>query len=662
MGVIPSGNFSTGLTDNIFNTNRDKITGAILNRFIDMIATDGGIVIDSVAEDDLQVVDAGGGVVNIKAGIGYDKFGQRLYLAADDTASGLYVGTVDLSSGIDLSVNYLVKIDVDNAGAVEIDCQGATPAATTIDEIVAAINAAGFGTVAFRVDSVGNPISTGAYIMVKSSITGASSEVEFVAPSATDATNEIFGLSEAAYPHTYNGGGGYTIPSDSTDYDVLIEHLNVESVTGNFEGGYPTGGDSQYTEQDDSYKITIQLSSVGAISNTTQHEMLLAIANYDGATLTLTDKRGLIMLRLKGQRQIDTISPPAPVLVSLLQEAISGVGVSGIPSVGYIIPRWEAVSDSSGIREYVIKLLLTERDGSAVSNADPFEYTLQGFDPAASELQMKIALPLGDKYDVFVAAKDNSLSQNLSAFTDLGNVWVGSDADVNDAIKMPNITGAPITDGATFDWPDVEEEILSYEYCWAFDGKRPQWGGVQKAATVNSEFIISAAPGTAIDARVRIRRLNNTISNESQAKTSAGGTVIGLNEKALPVPDISVDATDDGKTARYQKRSYLINSANITKLAVDVKTLTLNSSARGLIRVYRDNQEAGAINITFDEVGQHEVELTDAPFTAGYLVIDCYDSAESGSNQAAFTADLMIIYAEGVAPIVIDRRIPRTSL
>ncbi len=95
VGEIPSAIFSTGLTDNKFNINRDKIAAAILDRMIDLMATEGGIVIDSTAESDLQVVDAGGGVVNIKAGSGYDKFGQRLYLAADDAASGLYVGTVD---------------------------------------------------------------------------------------------------------------------------------------------------------------------------------------------------------------------------------------------------------------------------------------------------------------------------------------------------------------------------------------------------------------------------------------------------------------------------------------------------------------------------------------------------------------------------------------
>ncbi len=543
---------------------------------------------------------------------------------------------------------------MDDDGATEIDCVGAIPAATTIDEIVAAINAAGFGTIAFRVDSVGNPVTDGAFIMVKSSTTGGSSEVEFVAPSATDATNEIFGLSEGAYPHTYNGGGGYAIPDSSgaTPYDVIIEHLSVESVSGNFESGYPTGDDSEYTERDDSYKVTIQLSSVGPINDADQHELWLAQVTNDGGALTILDKRGLIMLRLKGQRQVDITPPPAPVLVTLTEESIIAIGAGVIPTTGYIIPRWEAVTDASGIREYIIQLVLTERNGSAVVDADPQEYTLQGFDSTASELQLKIELPLGDKYDVYVAAKDNSLSQNISAFTNLGNIQVGSDssgANVDDIVAMPAVNIASVTNGVAVDWPDATVEINSYEYCWAIGGRTPDWTGAFKRSTNNSEFVISSSPGTEVQVRVRIRRRNMTLSNEVQARSIAGGTVIGLNEKMLTAPGVSVLNTADGVSARFLKRLYTPNPTTILKLVVDVTALTLNDSDRGVIRIYRDNQEAGAIAITFDSIGQHEIELTEEnAFTAGFIIADAFDSNESGSNQAAFTADLFVVYAEGV--------------
>lgn len=643
-GKTPSGLFSTGLIDNIFPDHRDRVTASILERMIDLMATEGGLVIDSLADTDLQIVDAGGGKINVKAGVAYDKFGQRIYIAADDSASGLYVGTVDLSSPIDLSTNKNIKIDIDDTGAVQIDCSGATPASTTIDEIVATINAAGFGTIAFRTDTAGNPSVTGSYIMLKSNTIGGSSEVEFVAPSANDATEEIFGLSEAGYPHTYVGGGGYTIPDDSTDYDVIIEYLSVESAVGNFESGYPTGSDTEYTLRDDSYKVTVQLSSVGPVSDDAQHELLLAIISNTGGILTITDNRDQIMLRLTGQKDTDATPPAAPVLVSLTAGTIPDTGIGGELTMGYIIPRWEAVADPSGIREYILQLVLTEQNGGKVSDADPIEYTLQGFDHSASELQMKIERPLGDKYDVYVGAKDNSLSQNISPFTNMGNIQVGG----TEITTMPAITLKSITDGVLVDWADAPIDIMRYEYCYSEGSPagRPRWEGSKSHTTRNSEFTITAAPGLEVQVRVRIRHLNMTLSNEESGQAIAGGTVIGRNEKVIPADGLSVLATDDGKTARFLKNVFLPNPATIVRLAVDVESLTLNSSSRGMIRIYRSNEEAGSVNITFAVAGMHEVELS-AKFTAGWIVVDAFDSDESGGNQAAFTALLAIVYAEG---------------
>ena len=478
-GKVPAGQFATGLITNAFDTHRDLITGAILDRMIDLMATEGGIVIDDLSETDLQIVDAGGGKINVKAGNAYDKFGQRIYLATDDVASGEYVGTVDLSSGVDLSTNKNIKIEIDDGGSVEVDCaaNAATPSATTIDEILAEINAAGFGTIAFRSDTVGNPDVTGNYILMKSTTTGGSSEVEFVAPASLDATNEIFGLSEAGYPHTYVGGGGYTIPDDSTTYNVIIEYLSVESNIGTFEGGYPAAADTQYTRRDDSYKVTVQLASVAVINDTAQHEQVLAEVSNTGGTLTLTDKRGDNMMRLKGLRDQNITPLAAPVLVSLTQEALPGLGISGIPTVADMIARWEAVSDASGIREYIVKIVITEKLGTTIADGIPIEYTLQGFDQTASEVEITIELPLGNKYDVFVAAKDNSLLQNISPFTLLGNIYMGSTPD-SDVILMPEISVVPITNGIAVDWPDTDIAINSYEYTYTvIRHDVPSWHG-----------------------------------------------------------------------------------------------------------------------------------------------------------------------------------------
>lgn len=59
------------------------------------------------------------------------------------------LGTVDLSSPIDLTTNYLLYFTVGEGNSfVEVDCRGAIPSATTGAEIVTALNNAGFGTIA----------------------------------------------------------------------------------------------------------------------------------------------------------------------------------------------------------------------------------------------------------------------------------------------------------------------------------------------------------------------------------------------------------------------------------------------------------------------------------------------------------------------------------
>lgn len=343
MSEIPGSLFKTGSIDNLFDTNRGLVAAALLDRMVDMLSSDGGILINTIADTGLQVIDGGGGTVDVKAGTAYDKFGQKIYLATDDTAGGLYTGTVDLTAGLDLSANYNVKIDINNAGAAEIDCKGATPAATTIDEIVAAINAAGFGTIAYRSDSAGNIGTAGVYITIKSSTIGGSSEVEFVAPAANDATNEIFGLSEAAYPHTYAGGSGYAVPNDSASYNVVIEHLVVESVTGNFLSGYPSAGENTNVKQLDSYQITV--TSVTAVDSATAHELLLATVVNTAGVLTITDNRANIIMRLRGFDSIaSTTASQLLIGVGTLGDSNAGLAVlteSGNPANPLQLRIWD---------------------------------------------------------------------------------------------------------------------------------------------------------------------------------------------------------------------------------------------------------------------------------------------------------------------------------
>lgn len=113
------------------------------------------------------------------------------------TAAAL-TGSVDISSPIDLSLAYNLKLSVDGAAAVVVDCRGATPAATTIAEIKAAINAAGFGAIA-----------TGTtYVTLTSTTAGPASAIRLTPPGSSDGLAAILGLAVTAnYDYQYAGTG-----------------------------------------------------------------------------------------------------------------------------------------------------------------------------------------------------------------------------------------------------------------------------------------------------------------------------------------------------------------------------------------------------------------------------------------------------------------------
>jgi len=136
--------------------------------------------------------------INVKKGTP----GAGVAPSLDVATAATTTGTVDLSSNVDLSTNYNLKIDIDKSGTpVEIDCRGATPSATTIAEIISAINAAGFGTIASN---------SGGYLKIDSLTTGEDSYINFTPPTANDAITLIMGLTITPnYDYEYQGGIAY---------------------------------------------------------------------------------------------------------------------------------------------------------------------------------------------------------------------------------------------------------------------------------------------------------------------------------------------------------------------------------------------------------------------------------------------------------------------
>ena len=137
-----------------------------------------------------------------------------------------FVGTNDLSGGIDLSVNHTLKMQIDNDGPLEINCSGLVASQTSLAQIAIAIN------VAFAKNYATHD---GSHIILTSLLTGSNSLLEIQTPAAADATTLILGVTA---PRIYHGSaassakvrGTVDLSSDSNDLsDSRFLQLGADS-------------------------------------------------------------------------------------------------------------------------------------------------------------------------------------------------------------------------------------------------------------------------------------------------------------------------------------------------------------------------------------------------------------------------------------------------
>lgn len=110
-----------------------------------------------------------------------------------EATSARFLGTVDLTGGIDLPAEATIKLGIDDTAPVEIVIGEAAPIHRSTSQIVAAINAALKSAVA-KTD--------GRRIELRSTKKGVESKITFEVPAAHDVTNEIFGI---VVPRAYHG-------------------------------------------------------------------------------------------------------------------------------------------------------------------------------------------------------------------------------------------------------------------------------------------------------------------------------------------------------------------------------------------------------------------------------------------------------------------------
>jgi hypothetical protein len=104
--------------------------------------------------------------------------------------SASFTGTSDLSNGVDLSERSKIEISIDDGDGITIDCAGADPVNTVLQEIVFSINTALGKEVARQ---------NGRNLILTSPTTGEDSNIIIGTPPESDATREILGLDPRSY-------------------------------------------------------------------------------------------------------------------------------------------------------------------------------------------------------------------------------------------------------------------------------------------------------------------------------------------------------------------------------------------------------------------------------------------------------------------------------
>ncbi len=105
-------------------------------------------------------------------------------------------GLADLSRGVDLRQERFLRLALDGAPAVEIDCAGPRPRATTLAEVVEKIN----GALGIPPDEQGKPakpkiaLTDGRHLLLVSLTAGAGSRIAFEPPRSADALHGLLGV------------------------------------------------------------------------------------------------------------------------------------------------------------------------------------------------------------------------------------------------------------------------------------------------------------------------------------------------------------------------------------------------------------------------------------------------------------------------------------
>ncbi|MBV8748641.1 MAG: hypothetical protein JO103_02890, partial [Candidatus Eremiobacteraeota bacterium] len=200
-----------------------------------------------------------------------------LVSAGRDAQAAHCTGTRDGSAGFDLRTGSMLTLAVDGAAPVTVDCGGVQRAATTLDEVVAALNTA-LGAQAATHD--------GHFVTVTGHVAGAAGSVVFGTPvgTAADAARAIFGV----LPRTFAGAPAIAARVIGTaDLAGGIDVGGTRSLQLALDGGAPRTIDLRGIAPFDPATKT-RHATVQQICGAIDAALGAAVATTDGHVVTLT--------------------------------------------------------------------------------------------------------------------------------------------------------------------------------------------------------------------------------------------------------------------------------------------------------------------------------------------------------------------------------------
>jgi hypothetical protein len=197
-----------------------------------------------------------------------------VFAAGKDAQPARADSTRDLRGRVDLSTRSKIRLGIDGAEPITIDCAGVEPNRTERVEIVAAINAAAGATVG---------VITERSISIVSPTTGPASEILFAEPADDDATFDLFGIS----PQSFRGSAATVarltaLPSlTNGGLDVRANNFLLLAV----DGGTAVEVDLSQASEDISELSSLSLDKAAEYINN----------SFDGALVASTDGEKLFL-------------------------------------------------------------------------------------------------------------------------------------------------------------------------------------------------------------------------------------------------------------------------------------------------------------------------------------------------------------------------------